>query len=107
MSFSITHRMGDSEDDPPLGRLDALIAELDEGARDPEHPDVSVTHDDSGWNLSAYPSGAVIWENLDEPEAPPRHMFVSRERLKALMVALAEGRLGDIEREDWKPGQGT
>jgi hypothetical protein len=56
VSFSITHRDGSMERDPPTPALDALIRELD-AAEDDEHPDVAVQHE-SGWSLSAFSSGA-------------------------------------------------
>jgi hypothetical protein len=50
--------------DPPLEALDALILELGE-PDDPEHPDVAVQHE-TGWTLSAFGSGLILWENVED-----------------------------------------
>lgn len=77
-----------------------VLAELD--AADIEHPSVAVTHE-SEWCLGAYPGGLLVWENLEEGE--PRHMnSVPRDRILALWLKLAEGRLDEIESELWLPG---
>lgn len=101
MSFTITHRMGDMESDPPLDRLRALIGELD--ADDPEHPDVAVSHE-SGWTLSAYSDGLVVWENVEEGDDPRHLRGVARERLLDLFTAVAQGDLDAVEKEAWLPG---
>ena len=59
MSFTVTHRTGETESNPPLTRLRELVSQLD--LEDAEHPDVAVSHD-SGWTLSAFPDGLVVWE---------------------------------------------
>jgi hypothetical protein len=70
---------------------------------DEEHPDVWLTHE-SGWCLSAFPSGLVIWENIDG-ENEPRHMTgVPREKALELWQALAKGALERIESEGWAAG---
>ena len=104
MSFRIRHRFGDMEADPPLDRLAALISELD-ALEDDEHPDVAVGHE-SGWTLSAFPSGLVVWENVEEDDDPPaRHMDgVTRERLLELFHMIATGDLETVERQQWLPG---
>jgi hypothetical protein len=48
------------ERDPPIARLRELLQSLD--IDDKEHPDVALTHE-SGWCLSAFPSGLLVWEN--------------------------------------------
>jgi hypothetical protein len=51
------------ERDPARDVLDSLVHELD-GPEDAEHSDVAVQHE-SGWSLSALPSGLVVWEELE------------------------------------------
>src|SRR5947208_17176177 len=88
--------MGAMESDPPLERLDALVRELD-GPDDPEHPDVAVTHE-SGWTLSAFPSGLVIWENVEAEAADERRASgVSREQVRVLLGAVAQGDFAFVE----------
>ena len=99
MAFSITHRSGEMEADVPLDALKGLVAEL--AISDPEHPDIAIDHE-SGWGLSAFPSGLVLWGNVERDD-PERRMLVSRERLMALMRAVAEGDFAELERQPWEP----
>ena len=70
-------------------------------SNDKEHPDVALTHE-SGWCLSAFPSGLLVWEN-DEINSGPRHMkAVPREEVLRLWLQLARGEIGTIEAEPWK-----
>ncbi|MCC7542521.1 MAG: hypothetical protein IT379_40265 [Deltaproteobacteria bacterium] len=104
MGFVLRHRWGGTERDPALAKIDDLLAELDKP--DDDHPDVSLTHE-SGWCLAAFPSGLVVYENLDDEDARPRHMrAVSRDRVAALMRALAGGDLERLEAEPWYDGYG-
>jgi hypothetical protein len=100
MTFHVRSRWGGDESEPSVDRLRAILEKLD--AEDDEHPDVALTHE-SEWCLSVFPSGLVIWENFEENE--PRHMNgVSRERVLALWLKLAQGQLDDIEAEPWLQG---
>jgi hypothetical protein len=100
MTFSVTHRDGDMEHEPPIAALDALVAEFDRV--DSEHPDVSVKHE-SEWALSAFPSGLLIFENVEAAE--PRHRLVrDRDELRALFAALAVGDLATVEAAGWASG---
>ncbi|MDA1053472.1 MAG: hypothetical protein O3C40_23735 [Planctomycetota bacterium] len=101
MAFHVSSRWGGDEAEPSVDRMRAILAELD--ANDDEHPDVALSHE-SEWCLSAYPSGLLVWENLEQGE--PRHMNgIPRERVLALWLKLAQGQLDDIEAEPWLPGQ--
>ncbi len=105
MSYHITHRMGDTEEEPPLDSLSALYDELE--YEDEEHPDVSLTHE-SEWNLGAYGGGLLIWENLETTNNEVRHMKnVSKEKVLELWRKLAEGKIDEINREAWLPGYGS
>ncbi len=101
MAFHVSSRWGGHEADPSVDRMRAILVEL--GANDDEHQDVALTHD-SEWCLSAFPSGLLIWENLEQGE--PRHMNgITRERVLALWLKLAQGQLDYIEAEPWLAGQ--
>ena len=101
MAFHITNRWGAMERDPPIARLRELLQSLD--IDDKEHPDVALTHE-SGWCLSAFPSGLLVWEN-DETNSVPRHMkAVPREAVLRLWLELAQGDIATIEAEPWKRG---
>jgi hypothetical protein len=102
MPFHVTTRWGGAEPEPTRDRMYEVLKELD--VVDEEHPDAWVTHE-SGWCLSAFSSGLLVWENLEHGE--PRHMIaVSRERVLRLWIMLSEGRVSEIDLEPWLPGYG-
>ena len=100
----VTDRWGGMESDPSEQRLSEILATL-EIDDDDEHPDVSLTHE-SGWYLAAFPSGLIVWENVEDgPE--PRHMKnVTRDKVLKMWLALARGQLETIEAGDWLSGYG-
>jgi hypothetical protein len=101
MSFHVTHRRGNIEKAPPSAFHD-LLQELDANPEDQEHTSVSVTHE-SEWCLGAYRGGYLVFENLEDGE--PRHMTdVPPEKIMTLWQRLADGDLGALESEPWKPG---
>lgn len=100
MTYVITHRSGSMERDPPFAALDALVEELDQ--QDDEHPDISVSHE-SGWSLSAFPSGRLLYENVEDLAQQPRQIVVDRSALGDLLRALAMGDLQRLESEAWQP----
>jgi hypothetical protein len=78
-----------------------VLDELD--ASDPEHPDVWLTHE-SGWTISAYESGLVVWEN-PEQRTEPRHMTgIAREAVLAMWIELSRGDLAAVEAQPWQLG---
>jgi hypothetical protein len=101
VTYTITHRTGEMETDPPLDRMRALVRELD--VDDPEHPDVAVSHE-SGWTLSAYPDGLVVWESVGEDYEPRHTRNVPRQRLVELFLAVAQGEFAIVEQEAWRTG---
>lgn len=104
MPFHVSNRQGASISEPTPEGIDAVLAELD-GPVDDEHPDVSPSHD-SERCLSAFPSGLLVWENVEEDDEP-RHMTgVRRDDVRRLWSALAIGDLATIDAEDWQPGYG-
>ena len=73
----------------------------------PEHPDVAVTHE-SGWTLTAFESGLLIWENVESERAQPRHRRgVAREELRRLFTSVARDDLRTVEDYGWRAGYGT
>lgn len=99
--FNIMHLDGSSDENPSLDMLSNLYDELQ--ATDPEHVDVGVVDEDSGWGMSAYQSGRIILEHLEQGGA--RHMIpVSKERVLELWRLLAAGDIEAILKEPWRPG---
>ncbi len=88
---------------PGLDSLSALYDEL--LTADREHGDVSVTHDDSGWCMSAHRDGRVVFEHLDE--GGERHMIpVQKELVLELWNRLIHGEIEGLLAEPWTPGYG-
>jgi len=84
--------------------LPALLEELD-GPLDDENPDVAITDDDTGWMLSVFQSGRLIWENPEEGPEEPRHMVdIPRSETLRIMSLVATGDLAAVESLNWRPG---
>lgn len=104
MTFGILHIDGAGEDSPDIDSLDLLYDELDRA--DEEHFDVSVVHDETGWSLTAYPSGRLVFEHLDS--GGERHMIpVPKDHVIKLWRLLAAGQIDAILDEPWKLGYGV
>lgn len=101
--FGIIHSDGSGEDNPPLENLSKLFDEL--FTADREHGDVAVISDDSGWCLSAYRDGRLVFEKLGTRGATARHMMpVSKNRVLELWGKLIEGKVEELHLEPWKSG---
>jgi hypothetical protein len=85
--------------------FDALYDELAQA--DGEHTDVGIKHE-SGWALSAFPGGLVVFENVEtDGGIGPRHLqAATREKVLRLWNALAKGNLKEMEMEEWQRGYG-
>jgi hypothetical protein len=67
---------------------------------------VGLTHE-SGWSLSAFPSGLVTWENVEDDSVAPRHRSeVPLTELRELWLDLAAGNIERVDGESWLPGYG-
>ncbi|MEV0409191.1 hypothetical protein, partial [Actinoallomurus sp. NPDC050550] len=98
-------RWGREVDDLSGERLAELLAELD-GPDDPEHPDVMISHE-SGWTLSAFTSGLLVWEDPEDADGVSRHMRdVPRSLVHTLFRAVAAGDLEAVDDQPWSPGYG-
>lgn len=91
---------------PSAVEIAEIVAELD-GMEDDEHPDVWIDHE-SGWSLSAMPSGLVVWEMVERgAETGPVHMKgVSRAEVERLFLAVAADELDTVNAQHWSPGYG-
>ena len=102
MLATLTHRSGEMTQLARVSDIEALVAELDE-PDDPDHPDIAVTVD-WGWTLSAFPTGLLIWEDVDGDGFACHRTSVSRDEVVALFSALVRGDRATIERAEWAPG---
>src|SRR4051794_19599831 len=101
MSYTVTARWGEGYDAPSEERMREILAQLD--AEDPEHPDAWLSHE-SGWTLSVFESGLLVWENLESSREPQHQIGVPREKALNLWLKLAHGEIAEIEKEPWSPG---
>jgi hypothetical protein len=102
--FHIYTRWGAAVSQPSVEQMRAALAELD--AEDVEQPDTSLEHE-SGWGLSAFGSGALVWENVESDELPRHMKGLTRERVLELWLKLAAGKIAEIDEEPWLPGYGS
>ena len=104
MAFFACDRMGATIDAPSPPAMHDLLATL-HGVVDPEHPDVSVTHE-SGWSISAFASGLIVLENVETGAGPWHMRDVPADRIVDYWGAIAEGRYDDLKPLPWRPGYG-
>jgi hypothetical protein len=104
MGYVVLTRWGNTEKQPDEARLREVLSELDR--RDPEHPDTWLTHD-SGWTLTVYENGLMVWENPETADLPRHMVNVSRKESLKLWTKLANGEIDAIEQESWKSGYGS
>ena len=99
MSYFMYDVMGGTVDEPDAA---TLMQVLDGPAlADDEHPDVSLTNE-SGWCLSAFGGGLLVWENPAEDSLAPGEMRdVAREEILRLFGLLAAGDIASVEACLW------
>jgi hypothetical protein len=105
VTFHVTNRQGASYVNPTIETIDRVLEELD-GIDDIEHPDVSLSHE-GGWTLSAFPSGLVVWENVEGDTEPRHRRGVSRAEVRRPWLLLAAGDNSAVEAHTWDQGYGT
>lgn len=83
----------------------SLLAEL--RFADDEHPDVAVVHE-SGWALSVYREGFVVWGNVGAADNEDRHIHdLAEADVVRLMEAVVRGELDRVHALAWQPGYGA
>jgi hypothetical protein len=98
--YSVTTVNGAMEADYPVTRFSELLDELSNA--DGEHPDIAIQHE-SEWSISITKAGFVILEHMEAGN--PMHMGpLDRTSTLELMVAIAEGRIGNVRSKSWMPG---
>jgi hypothetical protein len=100
MSYFMYDVMGGTVDEPDPETMKRVLDGLAQA--DDEHPDVSLTHE-SGWSLSAFGDGLLVWENPDEDSMVPGEMRdVAREEVLRLFGLLAAGDIASVEALSWQ-----
>ena len=102
MTYSASDRWGATELNPPIERLRELLQSLN--IEDKEHPDVALKHE-TEWCLGAFPSGLLVWENVEAEGSNAKHI-VPREVVLGLWLKLARGDIAAVQAEPWLPGYG-
>jgi hypothetical protein len=101
MGYGVRHLDGTSDDDAPTSSFYILYDELRRA--DGEHNDVSVIDDDTGWCITAFPSGLVIFQCLADGSA--FHMRdVEKPQVIQMWMQLAQGALDEVRQFPWKKG---
>jgi hypothetical protein len=99
MSYHLANGLGDSIDSPTPAEMREFLDNVD--FSDHEHGAAWLTDDDDN-SLEYSGSGTLVFSRGD---LAPRHMVgVETDRLIALWIRLAEGRLPELESEPWQPG---
>lgn len=107
MAFSIANGMCDSIAEPSPAQMRKFLFDVD--TADEEHGAAWLSTDDHVLEWSeAYGGPLVFSPTTAESNDASRHLVgVSRERTMELWCMLAEGRLEELERQAWLPGNGS
>ncbi|RJU10916.1 hypothetical protein XcmpCFBP7700_06675 [Xanthomonas campestris] len=104
MSYFAYDRMGGNVTSPDEVAMSLLLSSFD--APDQEHPDVSLSHE-SGWCLSVFESGLIIFENIETGEGPWHMRLPSPQHSLNLWQLLSSGQIATIQLHPWVPGYGA
>ncbi len=99
MAALMTHIGGEMES-VSRSQLPDLLAELD--LADREHTNVGVQHE-SGWAMSLFPNGLVVWEHLDADAETGRLFGLSRDEMRELSATLIDGNIEAVAARPWVP----
>jgi len=104
MSYFAYDRMGSTVILPDEAAMSELLESL--AAPDPEHPDVSLSHE-SGWCASVLGSGLVVLENIETGEGPWHMRLPSPQHAFELWRLLSGGHVAAVQSHPWIPGYGA
>ena len=104
MSYYAYNRMGRTVASPDEAAMSLLLDSL--AAPDPEHPDVSLSHE-SGWCASVFGSGLGVLENVETGEGPWHMRLPSPQHALDLWQLLSGGQIAEIQARPWVPGYGA
>jgi hypothetical protein len=107
MAVSIANGMGDSINEPSPEQMKKFLFDVD--TTDQEHGAAWLSTDDHVLEWSGADGGLLVFSTTTaERSDASRHLAdISRERTLELWQMLAEGRLGELERQPWLPGNGS
>ncbi|MFD3513706.1 hypothetical protein [Streptomyces sp. NPDC058657] len=103
MTYFMYDVQGNAVDEPSAETIRTLVVD---GLADPEtaNPEVSLTHG-SGWSLTAFAGGLMLWENVEEAEEGTAHALtlddVEKEEAARLFTLLAAGEVEQIAALAW------
>ena len=103
MTYFIERRWGNDSSDVSINAMRIALAELD--VQDDEHPDTWLTHE-SGWTVSCHENGLVTWTNSAEESECCHLETATRAEMLDLWIKLSEGKIDDLKKLKWKPGNG-
>jgi hypothetical protein len=103
MIYHAYDRMGSTVSEPSESVMRALLLSLH--SSDPEHPNVSLTHE-SEWCISVFGSGLAVLENVETGEGPWHMQDVSSEVALQLWLMLAAGQIEQLRNKQWLPSYG-
>jgi hypothetical protein len=102
VAFYISNGFGESIDSPSPDQMRGFLGEIDPA--DEEHGAAWLSTED-GYSLEWSGDGRLLFNRRDSRAV--RHLRnVSRERALELWMALASGRLAEVERCPWQAGNG-
>ena len=104
MRYFARDRMGATIQSPGMDRMRNLLDSL--ATEDPEHPDVSLTHE-SGWCLAAFAGGLIVFENVETGDGPWHMRSVGADHILDYWRALADGHHERLLPLPWVDGYGA
>jgi hypothetical protein len=100
MGYFMHDVMGGAVDEPGPETMRQVLDGL--AHADAEHPDVSLSHE-SGWSLSAFHGGLLVWENTEDDSVVPGELHdVPREETLRLFGLLAAGDIAPVDALPWQ-----
>ncbi|WP_327178800.1 hypothetical protein OG599_28350 [Streptomyces sp. NBC_01335] len=100
MTYFMYDITGTPVEEPDADAVRAAVVSLGETER--ENPDISLTHE-SGWSLTAYAGGLLLWENVEDDSLVPGVIEkATTEDVLRLFGRLAAGDTDTVEAEGWR-----
>lgn len=101
MSYHTTDLHGITEINPPETLMRDILASLETDDTG-DHPEVWLTHLESGWCLTALPGGTLLLDNDTHDDTPRRLRGLSLRQTLDLWKLLAAGHIRELLRHPWQ-----